>query len=265
MGQLFLAISPIALKLGPFEIRWYALCIVTGVVVAVWLAMKEAPRQKIKPDDILDFILIAFPVSIIGARLYYVLFDFDTYRQNPAEIFVIWHGGLAIYGGLIAGAATLFIFSYYKMIAPLDFLDIAVPGVLVAQAMGRWGNFFNQEAFGKAVNSLDYLPSFIKKQMYIDNSYRTPTFLYEFSWNLIGFILVMSLRHRLKGLKSGDIVAFYLVWYGTGRFVIEGMRTDSLMLGPIRISQALSLVLVVGGIILVLVNHKISKYFLNKQ
>ena len=202
MGQLFLAISPIALKLGPFEIRWYALCIVTGVVVAVWLAMKEAPRQKIKPDDILDFILIAFPVSIIGARLYYV---------------------------------------------------------------GRWGNFFNQEAFGKAVNSLDYLPSFIKKQMYIDNSYRTPTFLYESSWNLIGFILVMSLRHRLKGLKSGDIVAFYLVWYGIGRFVIEGMRTDSLMLGPIRISQALSLVLVVGGIILVLVNHKISKYFLNKQ
>jgi len=131
--------------------------------------------------------------------------------------------------------------------------------------MGRWGNFFNQEAFGKAVNSLDYLPSFIKKQMYIDNSYRTPTFLYESSWNLIGFILVMSLRHRLKGLKSGDIVAFYLVWYGIGRFVIEGMRTDSLMLGPIRISQALSLVLVVGGIILVLVNHKISKYFLNKQ
>lgn len=108
------------------------------------------------------------------------------------------------------------------MIAPLDFLDIAVPGVLVAQAMGRWGNFFNQEAFGKAVNSLDYLPSFIKKQMYIDNSYRTPTFLYESSWNLIGFILVMSLRHRLKGLKSGDIVAFYLVWYGIGRFVIEG-------------------------------------------
>ena len=140
-----------------------------------------------------------------------------------------------------------------------------MPGVLVAQAMGRWGNFFNQEAFGKAVNSLDYLPSFIEKQMYIDNSYRTPTFLYESSWNLIGFILVMSLRHRLKGLKSGDIVAFYLVWYGIGRFVIEGMRTDSLMLGPIRISQALSLVLVVGGIILVLVNHKISKYFLNKQ
>ena len=265
MRQLFLAINPIALKLGPLEIRWYALCIVTGVVVAVWLAMKEAPRKKIKPDDILDFILIAFPIAIIGARLYYILFDLGYYRQNPGEIFAIWHGGIAIYGGLIAGAVTLFIFSYYKMIAPLDFLDIAVPGVLLAQAMGRWGNFFNQEAFGKAVKSLNYLPNFIKNQMYIDNSYRTPTFLYESSWNLIGFILVMSLRHHLKWLKSGDIVAFYLVWYGLGRFVIEGMRTDSLMLGPIRVSQALSLILVLVGVVLVLVNHKVNKYFLNKQ
>ena len=265
MRQLFLAINPIALKLGPLEIRWYALCIVTGVVVAVWLAMKEAPRKKIKPDDILDFILIAFPIAIIGARLYYILFDLGYYRQNPGEIFAIWHGGIAIYGGLIAGAVTLFIFSYYKMIAPLDFLDIAVPGVLVAQAIVRWGCFFNQEAFGKAVKSLNYLPNFIKNKMYIDNSYRTPTFLYESSWNLIGFILVMSLRHHLKWLKSGDIVAFYLVWYGLGRFVIEGMRTDSLMLGPIRVSQALSLILVLVGIVLVLVNHKVNKYFLNKQ
>ncbi|GAX47016.1 prolipoprotein diacylglyceryl transferase [Pseudolactococcus reticulitermitis] len=264
MSALFLAINPIALKLGPLEIRWYALCIVAGVVLAVWLAMKEAPRKKIKPDDMLDFILIAFPIAIIGARLYYILFDFGAYRQNPAEIFAVWHGGLAIYGGLIAGAVTLFIFSYYKLIAPLDFLDIAVPGVLVAQAMGRWGNFFNQEAFGKAVKSLDYLPSVIKNQMYIDNSYRTPTFLYESSWNLVGFALVMSLRHRLKALKSGDVLAFYLVWYGLGRFVIEGMRTDSLMLGPIRVSQALSLVLIVLGIILFLIHHKVSKYFLNK-
>ncbi|GAB2022692.1 prolipoprotein diacylglyceryl transferase [Pseudolactococcus yaeyamensis] len=264
MGQLFLAINPIALKLGPLEIRWYALCIVTGVVVAVWLAMKEAPRKKIKPDDILDFILIAFPIAIIGARLYYILFDLDFYRQNPGEIFAIWHGGLAIYGGLIAGAVTLFIFSYYKMIAPLDFLDVAVPSVLVAQAIGRCGNFFNQEAFGKAVDSLDYLPSFIKNQMYIDNSYRTPTFLYESSWNFIGFTLVMCLRHRLKFLKSGDMVAFYLIWYGLGRFVIEGLRTDSLMLGSIRVSQALSLFLVVVGFIFILISHNMSKYFLNK-
>lgn len=150
------------------------------------------------------------------------------------------------------------------MIAPLDFLDIAVPGVMLAQAMGRWGNFFNQEAFGRAVNSLDYLPKFIRDQMMIDHSYRTPTFLYESTWNLIGFALVMGLRHRIKMLKSGDILAFYLVWYGLGRFVIEGMRTDSLMLGPIRVSQALSLILVIAGAILIFVNHKGNKYFLNK-
>ena len=130
MINTVLAINPIALKLGPLDIRWYALCIVTGVVLAVWLAMKEAPRKKIRPDDILDFILIAFPIAIIGARIYYVLFDLGYYSKNPSEIFAIWHGGIAIYGALIAGGITLLVFSYYKLIAPLDFLDIAVPGVL---------------------------------------------------------------------------------------------------------------------------------------
>lgn len=265
MTALTLAINPIALKLGFLEVRWYGILIVTGVVLAVWLAMREAPRKKIRPDDILDFILIAFPIAIIGARIYYVLFDIQYYLKQPGEIFAIWHGGIAIYGGLIAGAITLFVFSYYKMIAPLDFLDIAVPGVLIAQAMGRWGNFFNQEAFGQVVQSLDYLPKFIRDQMLIDNSYRTPTFLYESSWNLLGFALVMGLRHRIKSLKSGDITAFYLIWYGLGRFVIEGMRTDSLMWGPIRVSQALSLVLVLAGLVLIFVNHQASKYFLNKR
>ncbi|MDR1606268.1 MAG: prolipoprotein diacylglyceryl transferase [Streptococcaceae bacterium] len=264
MKNLLLTIDPVALRLGPIEIRWYALCIVAGVIVAVWLAMREAPRKKIKPDDVLDFILIAFPIAIIGARLYYVLFEAGYYSQHPSEIFAIWQGGLAIYGGLLAGAVTLFIFSYYKLIAPLDFLDIAVPGVLVAQAMGRWGNFFNQEAFGKAVSDLHLLPAFIKQQMWIEHSYRLPTFLYESSWNLVGFTLIMTVRHRLNWLKSGDIFAFYLLWYGTGRFVIEGMRTDSLMLGPLRVSQALSLLLVVAGLGFVLVNHQVSKYFRNK-
>lgn len=265
MTSLLLAINPVAFKLGSLDIRWYALCIVAGVAVAVLLAMKEAPSKKIKPDDVLDFILLAFPVAIIGARLYYIVFDLDYYRQYPSEILAVWHGGLAIYGGLLAGAIVLLVFSYYKLIAPLDFLDIAVPGVLLAQAMGRWGNFFNQEAFGKAVKNLHFLPEFIKNQMFIDGSYRTPTFLYESSWNLIGFVLVMSLRHRLKALKTGDIFTFYLVWYGFGRCVIEGMRTDSLMLGPVRVSQVLSLVLVMVGLVLLIWHHQVTKYFLNKQ
>lgn len=241
-------INPIAFQIGPFAIHWYAICIMTGVILGVYLAMKEAPRKNIIPDDILDFILIAFPISIIGARLYYVAFEWSYYSQHLSEIVAVWNGGIAIYGGLIAGAIVLFIFSYYRVINPIDLLDIAAPGVMIAQAIGRWGNFINQEAYGRAVKSLDYLPSFIQKQMFIEGSYRVPTFLCESVWNLIGFAIVLVLRRRPKLLKQGEIASFYLIWYGIGRFVIEGMRTDSLMVGGLRVSQWLSVILVIVGI-----------------
>lgn len=242
-------IDPVAIQIGPLSIRWYALCIMIGLILAVYLAMKEAPRKKINPDDILDFILIAFPLAIIGARLYYVVFDWIYYVKHPAEIIAIWQGGIAIYGGLITGAVVLLVFSYYHFIKPLDFLDIAAPGVMLAQAIGRWGNFINQEAYGKAVKSLNYLPDFIRKQMYIDGSYRTPTFLYESVWNLLGFAIIMVARRRKNFLKQGEITFFYLIWYGCGRFVIEGMRTDSLMFMGLRVSQWLSAILVLVGLV----------------
>jgi prolipoprotein diacylglyceryl transferase len=251
----YLAINPIAIKIGPFSIHWYALLITTGVVLAVYLAMKEAPRKNIKPDDVLDFILLAFPLSILGARIYYVIFDWSYYSKHPGEILAIWNGGLAVYGGLLTGLLVLIIYCHRKFINIWDFLDIASPGILLAQAIGRWGNFVNQEAYGKPVSNLDYLPKFIQKQMYIDGSYRTPTFLYESSWDLLGFIIIIILRRKPDFLRQGDIFAFYLVWYGTGRFFIEGMRTDSLMLGPIRVSQLLSLILVIVGI-LIMINRK---------
>ena len=242
-------INPIALQLGPFSIHWYAICIVLGMLLAVYLAMRGAPRRHFLPDAILDFILIAFPLAIIGARLYYVVFDWSYYAsQPPSEVFAIWHGGLAIYGGLITGAIVLFVFSYYRAINPLDFLDIAAPGVMIAQAIGRWGNFVNQEAYGKIVSHLNYLPNFIQQQMYIDGAYRVPTFLYESVWNLLGFILIMSVRRQPHFLKRGDITFFYLIWYGCGRFVIEGMRTDSLMFFGMRVSQWLSAILVIVGL-----------------
>lgn len=131
-------LDPIAIQLGPLAIRWYALCIVTGLILAVYLTMKEAPRKKIIPDDILDFILVAFPLAILGARLYYVIFRFDYYSQNLGEIFAIWNGGLAIYGGLITGALVLYIFADRKLINTWDFLDIAAPSVMIAQSLGRW-------------------------------------------------------------------------------------------------------------------------------
>lgn len=248
--------NPIALKLGPIEIRWYAICIVTGLILAVYLAMKEAPRKRIREDDILDFILIAFPLAIIGARIYYVIFSWQDYKDNLREVFAIWHGGLAIYGGLIAGLLVLIFFTRHRFIDTWDYLDVAVPSVMIAQAIGRWGNFFNQEAFGAKVANLDYLPAFIRDQMYIDGAYRTPTFLYESIWNVLGFILILILRRRPNLLKRGDITLYYLVWYGIGRFIIEGMRTDSLMLAGLRVSQWLSALMIILGLILFIYRRK---------
>lgn len=248
--------DPIAIRLGPLEIRWYAISILLGLVLGVYLATKEAPRKKILQDDILDFILLAFPLSIIGARVYYVAFSWSEYKNNLLSVFAIWNGGIAIYGGLITGAIVLYFFTRHRFIHTLDFLDVVAPSVMIAQAIGRWGNFFNQEAYGKAVDSLNYLPAFIRDQMYIDGAYRQPTFLFESLWNLLGFGLICVLRRRPNLLKQGEITAFYLIWYGFGRLLIEGLRTDSLMLLGIRISQWLSGILILIGISMVVVRRR---------
>ena len=244
--------NPVALQLGPISIRWYAICIVSGLILAVYLSMKEAPRKKIDPDAIIDFILIAFPLAIVGARLYYVIFEWGYYSQHLSEIFAIWNGGIAIYGGLLTGALVLYLFSRRRLIEPIDFLDIAAPSVMIAQSIGRWGNFFNQEAYGAADKSLNYLPSFIRDQMYIDGSYGQPTFLYESSWNLLGFLLILILRRKPQFLRQGEITAFYLIWYGFGRMIIEGMRTDSLMFAGLRVSQWLSMILILVGLAIII-------------
>lgn len=248
--------NPVALQLGPISIRWYAICIVSGLILAVYLSMKEAPRKKIDPDAIIDFILIAFPLAIVGARLYYVIFEWGYYSQHPGEIFAIWNGGIAIYGGLLTGALVLYLFSRRRLIEPIDFLDIAAPSVMIAQSIGRWGNFFNQEAYGAAVKSLNYLPSFIRDQMYIDGSYRQPTFLYESIWNLLGFLLILILRRKPQFLRQGEITAFYLIWYGFGRMIIEGMRTDSLMFAGLRVSQWLSMILILVGLAIIIYQRR---------
>lgn len=250
--------NPIAIKLGPVEIRWYAICILLGLILGIYLAAKEAPRKKIRQDDILDFILIAFPLSIVGARLYYVAFSWSEYKDNLLSIFAVWNGGIAIYGGLITGAIVLYFFSRHRFIETLDFLDVVAPSVMLAQAIGRWGNFFNQEAYGKAVDSLNYLPGFIRDQMYIDGAYRQPTFLFESLWNVFGFALICILRRQSKLLKQGEITAFYLIWYGCGRLLIEGLRTDSLMFLGVRVSQWVSGLLILVGIVMVLVRRRKS-------
>lgn len=248
-------IDPVALRLGPLAIHWYAICILSGLLFGVYLAIKEAPRKKIRPDDVIDLILIAFPLGILGARFYYVIFQWSYYVEHPVEIFAIWEGGLAIYGGLLTTTVVLFVFSYHRMIKPLDFLDLVAPSVMIGQSIGRWGNFINQEAYGAKVSSLDYLPKWIQEQMFIEGSYRQPTFLYESLWNLLGFGLIVFLRRKPNFLREGEVTFFYLIWYGLGRFVIEGMRTDSLMLAGLRVSQWLSLILLVLGAGLLIVRR----------
>lgn len=245
-------INPVAIEIGPLSIRWYALCIVLGLSLAVWLTMKAATKKGLSSDLILDFILVAFPIAILGARTYYVIFQWSYYQQYPAEIFAIWNGGIAIYGGLIAGAVYLFWFCHKHFIRPLMFLDLMAPNVLLAQSIGRWGNFVNQEAYGRVVHQLDYLPKFIRDQMYIDGHYRVPTFLYESIWNFIGFIILTILARHTKCLKEGEATYFYLLWYGFGRFIIEGMRTDSLMLAGLRVSQWVSLLLLLLGLVAII-------------
>lgn len=254
LNQLLGVIDPIAFKLGPLTVRWYGVIIGLGIFLAIWLSIREAERRGLVEDDIVDLALWMIPIGFLGARLYYVLFEIGYYIQHPLRVFAIWEGGLAIYGGLIAGALTLIWFCKKRDIPVWLLLDILTPTVLLAQSIGRWGNFVNQEAHGTAVSrafleSL-YLPNFIINQMNIKGTFYHPTFLYESLWSLAGVILLFSLRHKKELFKRGEVALSYVIWYALGRFFIEGMRTDSLYVPgtPLRISQALSLVLIVGGI-----------------
>ncbi|EPA8264547.1 prolipoprotein diacylglyceryl transferase [Enterococcus hirae] len=254
-------IDRVAFNLLGIPIYWYALIIVSGIIIAMWLSSLEAVRVGLKSEDITDFMLWGLPLSIIGARLYYILFDLPQYIADPIQIFNIRSGGLAIYGGLIAGAITLYFFTKYHFISMWTFLDIAAPSVLLAQAIGRWGNFMNHEAYGPVTTRIFlenlHIPRFIIDNMYIEGFYRQPTFLYESVWSLIGFILLLFLRNKKHLLKKGEVLLVYVMWYSFGRFFIEGLRTDSLyFLGVIRISQLLSAFLFVGTIILFIWRRK---------
>lgn len=250
-----LALNPIFLQLGPISIRWYGVLIATGAIIGVWMAMREANLRQISPDDIVDLILWGVPFALIGARAYYVIFEWPFYAAHPGEIIKIWHGGIAIYGGLIAGLIVLLVFCYKRMLPPFLMLDVISPGIMAAQILGRWGNFINQEAHGgpTTLHFLEslHLPEFIIQQMKINGVYYQPTFLYESLFNLIGLIIILSLRHKKHIFKQGEVFMSYLMWYSVVRFFVEGLRTDSLYIfGVIRVSQLLSLILFIGVLFL---------------
>lgn len=252
MNLSIMTINPIAFELGPISVAWYGIIIVLAMILAIYLAIKEAEKRGISEDFIVDTAFWVLPIGILGARLYYVLFELDYYLNNSAQIFAIWEGGLAIYGGIIAGVLTVYWRSKKENIPFLLVTDILAPYVLLAQAIGRWGNFLNQEAHGGEVSRQFLenlmLPEFIIEGMYINGTYYHPTFLYESIWSVIGVILILVIRNRKQSLLRGESTMLYMIWYGFGRLFIEGMRTDSLYLGPLRISQIVSVTLIALGI-----------------
>lgn len=256
-----LALNPIAFNLGGLQIHWYGIIIALGALVGVVMAMREATKRGVNSDNILDLVLIGVPVALICARIYYVVFELPFYLENPGEIIKIWHGGIAIYGGLIGGFIVLVWLCLRRKISIWLMLDIAAPSVLLGQIVGRWGNFMNQEAFGSKT-TLDFLqslhlPHFVIEQMFINGAYRQPTFLYESMWNVVGLIIILALRHRKQFYKVGEVFLSYLVWYPIGRFFVEGMRTDSLYIMPgVRVSQVLSVILLVVAIGLLIYRRK---------
>lgn len=248
-----LVINPVAFSIGSLSVKWYGIIMATAVLVATIMAIREGKRRQIMPDDFIDLLLWAVPIGFICARIYYVIFEWGYFSQHPNEIIAIWNGGIAIYGGLLGGLAVLIIFCKKRNLSVWLMLDIIAPGVMAAQIIGRWGNFINQEAHGSPTSlafleSL-HLPTFIIQQMKINGIYYQPTFLYESFFNLIGLILILSLRHKKHLFKQGEIFLTYVIWYSLVRFFVEGMRTDSLYIAnTIRVSQALSVVLFILAI-----------------
>ena len=239
--------NPVLFDFGFIKIYWYSVMILFGVLAGYFVAMKEAKRFGINKNFMFNLFFYIIILAIIGARAYYVIFNWSYYSSHLTDVFKIWEGGLAIHGGILLGLLwTIFYTKKYK-VSTFRILDIVVVGLLIGQAIGRWGNFFNGEAHGSAttletLHSL-FIPEFIIEGMKIGGTYYHPTFLYESLWCLLGFVLILVVR-RLRYIKVGQITSFYLVWYGIGRFLIESMRTDSLMFFGIKQAQIVSMLMI---------------------
>ena len=250
--------NPEMFSIGSFSLRWYSFFILMGIMLGLIIAAFEEKRKGFPKDFVIDLGFWLILAGIVGARAYYVLFNLDYYLKEPLQIFATWNGGLAIHGGIIGGLIALIIFCKKKNIEVIRACDLAVPSLIIAQAIGRWGNFFNSEAHGP-LTTLAYLkdmniPDFVIKGMYINGNYYIPTFYYESLWCILGFIILMVLRYVLKKHNKGILTSIYLIWYGIGRAYIESLRTDSLMLGNIKIAQLVSILSIVIGIVVLILS-----------
>ncbi|MGI6324953.1 MAG: prolipoprotein diacylglyceryl transferase [Bacilli bacterium] len=253
----------VALDLGIIQIHWYSVFLFLALLIGGTLAINEGRKYNIVDDFIINLIFWGVPIGAIGARLYYVLFNYQYYQDNPIDILKIWEGGLAIHGALIAGTLWVIVYTIRYKVNTFRMLDIAVVSMLLGQAVGRWGNFFNQEAHGYEVSRsfLEklYIPGYIIEGMNIYGKYYHPTFLYESLWSFVGFIFLIIYRHY-KYLKIGELTGIYLMWYSVGRFFIEYLRTDSLMWHDFRVAQIASVILFIIGLIIVIVKKRGSRF-----
>ena len=285
-------LNPVAFHLGPIPVHWYGIIIGLGAVVGLLLAIWEGKRFRIPSEFFMDLMLISAPTAIIGARIYYVAFQWDVYRDNIWNVFKIWEGGIAIYGALIGAIVAGIFYTWYKRYDFWRIADICAPSLIAGQMIGRWGNFVNQEAYGgpgeeSFLRDTLHLPDFIVDQMNVMGVYHHPTFLYESLWNLLGLILLFILR-RQSFVRAGEVFASYFIWYSIGRFFIEALRTDSLAFkgpewlaavmdvlwspmsllfeqgyldpayGNIRVSQLLSLVLIIAAIAIIVLRRTLG-------
>ena len=256
--------SRVAFRIFNFNIYWYSICILIGVMLAYFLIIKESKKHGLNKNLMSDLIFYTLIIGITGARIYYVIFNLNYYISNPLEILKIYNGGLAIHGGVIAGLIFVYYYVKNKNLNILRVLDIVSPALILAQAIGRWGNFFNKEAYGSKVSfqilQSMHLPKFIINGMKINGSYYLPTFLFESILCLIGFIIIILLRKN-KNIKLGFQIGFYFIWYGIIRFFIEMLRQDSLMLFNIKMAQIISILSIVFGIILIIKSKKEENYY----
>ena len=255
--------NPVAFTIYNVEVKWYSIFILAGILIAYILIRGETKKFNISSDFITNLLFWTIIMGIIGARLYYVIFNWSYYSNHLSEIYRIWEGGLAIHGGIILGGITLILYSTKYRVSTLRMLDICSPYLLLAQAIGRWGNFFNSEAYGAAttlahLKSIKIIPEFVIYGMNINGTYYTPTFYYESLWCLLGVVFILIIR-KFKYTRLGQQVGFYFMWYSLGRFFIESSRTDSLMLGYIKVAQLVSVFLFIAGLIIILVQARKPK------
>ncbi len=248
--------DPIAFKIGFLSVHWYGLLIAFAFILGIWLACRKAVKIGILSDQVISMILWALPCAIIGARLYYVVFTWSSYASDPLQALAIWKGGLAIHGGLLGGILGGSFYLYRNNLPFWTMADLCVPSIILGQAIGRWGNFFNQEAYGGQVSAqfIAHFPAFIQEQMWINGAYHHPTFLYESLWCILGFLILNLLWAKRK--FDGQLLALYLIFYSIERFFVEQLRTDSLMLSFLKMAQVISLTLILAGLAIYILRRR---------